>query len=281
MNFFIKPFKLYMSKYLFYNNFYKIIKPLVFISGVTLYSRFIKYIRNHCNKIKHVSMSDISTEYINNKKKQFLKTYHLINTDLNCNIDKTFYLKEKYKEIIMEPNNRLELTWKTKILLENTPRGNIIMLYDPYKQGFAYYSNSQSIPYDILNSVAMKFVTTYYCRDFFVDDEITPENNTSPFIKLYIQDSNLNKKKEKNTKSHFVKLKQNKKKQNIDTSEKIYNRNKFICLGKINNFSFITPKEIQNSLNGFHSKFLDNLTSETRLQKQVLNYKDFKKQKLN
>ena len=78
MNFFIKPFKLYMSKYLFYNNFYKIIKPLVFISGVTLYSRFIKYIRNHCNKIKYVSMSDISTEYINNKKKQFFLKCRLI-----------------------------------------------------------------------------------------------------------------------------------------------------------------------------------------------------------
>ena len=61
-----------------------------------------------------------------------------------------------------------------------------------------------------------------------------------------------------------------------DKPKRVYYRNKFICVGPVRNYSPIqTPKKI-NKLNGFNSNLLNNITSETKLQKQVMNYKDFK-----
>jgi hypothetical protein len=72
------------------------------------------------------------------------------------------------------------------------------MYYDAFKQGFAYYCDQTSIPYNLLNAVAMKYVRIYRCRDFFVDNLETPEENPSPL--LDIQEKNGGKKEEKEEK---------------------------------------------------------------------------------
>jgi hypothetical protein len=178
------------------------------------------------------------------------------------------------------------------------------MYYDSYKLGFAYSSDSTGIPYPILNAVAMKYVTVYRCFDFFMDNEITPQDNPSKMIKIHFQDE---KKESAQTKqndvsidtkfpkplkidnSAFAKFKNYSKKTentnvNSDEKKKEYVRNKFIALGKLMNIEFTQPistkKSCYSSLNGFHSKLLDNLDTETTLQKQVLSYKDFKKKQL-
>ena len=57
--------------------------------------------------------------------------------------------------------------------------------------------------------------------------------------------------------------------------------NVFISMGKVNNFQpkFIPMKKSRSVQ--FNSKLLDNLESETTLQKDVLNYKAFKNQFLS
>ena len=80
-----------------------------------------------------------------------------------------------------------------KILVENTPRGNVYMFYDSYKLAFSYYSDT-NISYSILNAVAMKYCKMFKCADFFVDQNIIPLKKESPLIKNVI----ILKKKKQN-----------------------------------------------------------------------------------
>ena len=256
---------------------------------------------------------DASTKYIEKQKNRFLSKFSLpIIDDLSSNIDDVFYSKTDFLELIQNTDNSLEKKWKSRMLFESTPRGNIMMYYDSYKLGFAYSSDSTGIPYPILNAVAMKYVTVYRCYDFFMDNEVTPVGKPSKMIKIHFHEYKKESVKttrdnvENDTKipkplkidnSAFAKFKNYSKKTEKPTDnnekkttdagsepKKEYVRNKFISLGKLMNIEFIQSISTKNSryssLNGFHSKLLDNLDSETTLQKQVLSYKDFKKKQL-
>lgn len=218
-------------------------------------------------------------------------------TKFSNNIFQAFYSKEELQNILVTPNNFIEEEWKRRILFENTPRGNIVMYYDAYKQGFAYYSDSYSIPYSVLNAVAMKYVLTFICRDFFVDNQITPKS--SPLIKILLEEEtkpkdSLNNKNPKFMNdlkdAPFAKFKNYAKSAEksavnqsmVDelTLPKVdveYTRNRFIYLGKMSNFMFIQKTLQRSPINGFSSALLDNLSGETSLQKKVLDYKSYKK----
>lgn len=252
--------------------------------------------------IEQIVLSD-TDKYIEKYKSKLLKSFELKSgepetsndTEYSSNIFQAFYSKEELQNILVTPNNFIEEEWKRRILFENTPRGNIVMYYDAYKQGFAYYTDSYSIPYTVLNAAAMKYVLLFKCRDFFVDNQITPKS--SPLIKILLEEETKPKEipNSKNTKfatslkdAPFAKFKNYAKpaENNVNQSDKIkdritmpieYNRNRFIYLGKITNFMF-TQKSIQRSpLNGFSSALIDNLNCETNLQKKILDYKSYKK----
>jgi hypothetical protein len=128
--------------------------------------------------------TDIAKDYAGIYNLKFSKSFeNLVNEDFDKNIDTAFYDNTLFKQALREENNDIEKLWKTRILFENTPRGNIVMYYDPYKIGFAYYCD-QYVPYDILNAVAMKYVLMFQCRDFFVDELARPDNKPSKILKL-------------------------------------------------------------------------------------------------
>jgi hypothetical protein len=190
------------------------------------------------NKKKKKTEVNKIDEYIKKQKYYFIKNMN--NDDANKNIDNLFYDKEKYAEAMKLENKDIELIWKKRILFENTPYGNIIMYYDTYKQGFAYYSDINGISYDVLNGVAMKYAITYRCRDFYMDEN-TIEYFISPLVDIYgdflkTDTNDENKKKIENYRNESVnaKLKKNK--------IKMVSTNKFICLGKIYNFSFLNER---------------------------------------
>jgi len=242
-----------------------------------------------------------------NKTEQYVKEktdLFKMNNNGNSNIETTFYDKEDFFAMIREQNNTIEETWKTRILFENTPRGNIIMYYDAYKQGFAYYSDTNGLPYTVLNVVAMKYVTTFFCRDFFVDNEVLSNEQESKMISIYYRepvkpkDVTTTNNEINTSKGPFAKLKNyNKPVKNTDKQssnekseskdikdiknekkEEEYVRNKFIYLGKMMNFQFMKKEKKVSHLNGFKTNLLDGVVSESQLQKQVLNYKDYKAQ---
>jgi hypothetical protein len=108
--------------------------------------------------------------------------------NFSSNIDAVFYTRKELNKVLLVENNHLEKEWKTRIMIDSTPRGNLIMFYDVYKQGFAYYSDQNSMPYSVLNGAAMKYVVMFGCRDFYMDENFLPEEYPSPLAKIFLED---------------------------------------------------------------------------------------------
>jgi len=232
-------------------------------------------------------------QYIENKKVRFLS--FLENPTRNENIPSLFYSKKPFLEEIQEVENEIEPVWKRRILFETTPRGNVLMLYDPFRFGFCYYTDTSSIPYAILNSVAMKYVMTYKCCDLFMDNEIPFE---SPLISIYKEEGRDKKKEGKETETEkekklrellkdgpFIKRKkaiiEDKKEslvsslvENKKENPAEFHRNKFLYLGKFHNYSFLKKENIKKPLFNKETDFVGQF-------KGVFNYKDYKKMYLN
>jgi len=64
-------------------------------------------------------------------------------------------------------NKRLEKL-KNCYVMEKTPLGNVLMIYNVERSSFSYYSDS-NIPYRYLETVARKYVKMFNCRPIFVD----------------------------------------------------------------------------------------------------------------
>ena len=105
------------------------------------------------------------------------------NPDANINIDVDLYDYEKRKEIFKDEKNECEEHWKRKLMYEYTPRGNVIVYYNPYKHAFMYYSDENSISYNIMQYVAKKYVVMFRCRDFYIDPEKYPDNRILEVMK--------------------------------------------------------------------------------------------------
>ena len=220
--------------------------------------------------IKVEEKPDPILAFVKQRQDRLLRTYDKT-VDMNVNIEPVFYNKQKFSECMREENNPLESRWKKNLLYESTPRGNIFMYYDVYKGGFAYYADQNCIPYSILNAMAMKYVVTFFCRDFFMDDSIIkvpskltePTNDPEPTKKTNKPPSNQHMAKFKNYKT----MEKDNKTQQVATIV----RNKFISLGKPYNLQIIqkTSKIPKLDMSG-PSKY------DAIFSKPKLSYKDFK-----
>ena len=209
----------------------------------------------------------------------------------NANIDDILYNREELLECMKDPKNPYEEKWQNRILYETTPRGNIVMYYDVFKQGFAYYTD-QTMTYSILNIAAMKYCLYFSCLDFFIDEQVLVDH-VSPFCKMIQDEEKAEQDKKKEyvkqhlpniTGARFAKLKnyslnkdqnkdQNKDKSQDKSADQIIN--KFINLGKISNFSFI-QKITKNVTFTTPTKFDEMFSDITIINKEVMNYKAFK-----
>lgn len=213
------------------------------------------------------SLTELCNDYIEKEKTKFLESYH--HADANNSIDQCFYKEEDYRKMMDSEDNYLEKYWQSRILFENTPRGNVIMYYDAYKLGFAYYSDASGLPYSLLNAVAMKYVRTYKCCDFFIDTHITPE--PSPFVKPAKKEEPKEQKAAPQSKA-FAKLKtyNNVSSKIPQSTEPTLNfSNTMINNGRIQNFSFLKKavpirKKIQSfSYKDYKQQFKDYLADES------------------
>lgn len=76
---------------------------------------------------------------------------------------------EEYKNLPSEELTIEKLDGlKNNIVMENTPLGNVVMLYDNKKEAFVFYSDS-TMPYRYLEVVGRKYVATYKCKKVYVD----------------------------------------------------------------------------------------------------------------
>ena len=156
---------------------------------------------------------------------------------VNRNIVPELYNYETLEKMQLESEE--ENIWKQRILMQNTPHGNLVMFYDLYRQAFAYYADSH-ISYAVLNQCAMKYVRIYFCRDFFVDTTVLPTSFVNPFSKMKEEDEVrqkeklANKRKERNLNfdtSAFVSKKKVVERGEV-TNNNVY-KNNFRCIGKL------------------------------------------------
>jgi hypothetical protein len=234
---------------------------MFFKSIIHFFQSIVKYFKSLLFKEVNVNVLILSAEdkYINDIENKFKESYENKMVEWNDNIYREDCIENYFKNMSQVSCSVLEKKWKSCILFERTPRGNIIMLYDTYTEAFVYYIDTSGTPYKLLNAVAMKYVLTFHCRDFFVDENKIPDGFTSPFI------DNRNKKDEieKNKKttffneltngvsddSPFAKLKtrnvsscEAKKK---EETQKFKIQNRFISQGKFSNYCFLQKVELK------------------------------------
>jgi hypothetical protein len=193
-----------------------------------------------------------------------LRQQKFINATANTNIDPAFYDKVQYDEITRN-NNHLETIWKSRIMYEPTPRGSVVMFYDVYRQGFAYYSDTNSIPYSVLNAAAMKYVGLFLCRDLFFENE-----RKSPIYDIYYPEEKTERKSvsEPINSAQFAKMKNYKfEKDKIVIKSSI--KNKFIYLGKISNLGVLQKRHKTR-------KYEPVSTQYDAVFAKPISYKDFK-----
>lgn len=124
--------------------------------------------------------------------------------------------EEKAKQVII--NKRLELL-KNSYVMEKTPIGNVLMIYDVNKETFKYYSDC-NIPYRYLEVVGRKYVKFFNCRPIFIDIE----EEMHLFEEKWEKDQTIKKlRKEEEEKKEVQNIELNKKK-NVFTKFKSYNR---------------------------------------------------------
>lgn len=246
--------------------------------------RIARYLGLH-NPKKIETFLDLDQKYTDPLRINFSNTFENKEINFNANIDPIFYDKKEYNAYMQEQNTELERVWRTRMLFENTPRGNVLLFYDAFKMGFSFYSDEKTISYDILNAIAMKYVSMYRCRDFFVDEAVVPKEQCSPFIKTYFTEEQTKPKKPTET-NPFARMKKEnpnaktKNKENTENKDKEPEKmkNKFLYLGKMHNAAFIQPApKTRKVLAKFTSPLLETIKLESGVQRETMTYKDYKK----
>jgi hypothetical protein len=221
--------------------------------------------------------TDPDFEEVYKKDINFYKTMTAV--DANTNIDPTLYDYVLRKTLFVEENNPTEKHWRSRLLFENTYRGNIIMYYDAFRMTFSYYSDEQIVPYKALYHAALKYVVRFRCRNFFIDMETFPDN---PMIEvLRNEDDSLktkvkmnhgtkdNKPQDNKQNAVFARLKDysnapnDKNKQQQNKPKHLFS-NKFVRIGKMCEFNILQkpPNKKIEAVNSllFSDKPMSNVT---------------------
>ncbi len=211
-------------------------------------------------------------EYIECQKNKFLETFlKEDNYNWNSNVDEIMKDQKELSEILKTPNTEIEKKWQSRILIENTPRGNVIMFYDVYKRAFSYYCDQAVMPYDIMNAVAMKYVLTFHCRDLFVDSNVLPVPSPTSVEDTPSKPTLSNIEKLDNKAFAKFKTYNNSTKKAGILPENDKTINCFLHLGASRNWLPISKKVKSNPLNGFQTDLMPQSNKK-------LSYLDYKKQ---
>ena len=186
---------------------------------------------------------------------------------INANIEPEFYDLEKYNNIVKDADNILETQWRTRIMSKQTPRGVVYMHYDAYKQGFAYFC-TENLSYRVINSIAIDYIRTFHCYDFFVDGNYFDDDYKNPSLEVHqpkpkpVVDSSNNsvpnvkqgpfiQRKRKDTKdTQTTKDTQDTQQSETEKPKLPKHQNKFIYLGHPRNMSVLQkPKTPNKSFN--------------------------------
>lgn len=143
---------------------------------------------------------------------------------------------------------------KNNIIMEMTPRGNIVMYYDHDTETFVYYSDRKDIPYSFLETLVRKYAITYNCKKIIIDireELIKAKKKMDEEQEGGVKE--VNKKHSKSEETIFANLKKYNRKgtggNKVDNKKYLLmeSANRYSYKGKIENFSFITPNTEKNT----------------------------------
>jgi len=165
------------------------------------------------------------------KKEEKMKELIYENECLEKEYNKLFRVYEDQKGIKEEANiisrkyiiNKQLEKLKNCYVMEKTPLGNVLMIYNIQKNSFSYYSDN-SIPYRYLETVARKYIKTFNCRPIFVDMEEELKLAEERWEKERIEKEEKEKEKENKEKERENKESEPKKKKNVFAKFKSYNK---------------------------------------------------------
>jgi hypothetical protein len=187
--------------------------------------QFIYYLLGKSNNIQKCSISNDDIQNI--QPKNYNEKYN-----------------EKYSFLEQKELNEEEIKYlQNKIIIENTPNGNVIMFFDYDKKSFQYYSDF-SIPYSFLESVSKKYCilqSNSIYRQIKMDAPINEfsiiKNSTTA---LQSKSKSFAKLKSYNNSSSNMGIPNNTK-QHQPTELKIIEKDivRYTHLGKTSNFSFL------------------------------------------
>jgi hypothetical protein len=148
------------------------------------YCNIEKYCENDCGcELKNLCDSNLESdlkktnEIIVNRltvesldlEKSLSEIYDIIDTDEGLSKLNKLAQEKAIKFVIDERFDKL----KNNLVMEKTPLGNVLMLYNNKRGSFEYYSDN-TIPYRYLESVGRKYVKTFNCRQiyFIMEEEL-------------------------------------------------------------------------------------------------------------
>ena len=150
---------------------------------------------------------------------------------------------------------------KSNIIIEKTPKGNVLMYYDFEKESFIYYCDTKDISYLYLETIARKYAIQFNCKKIVVD------------IKKELEEAKKEKPKEE------IKKKENKNE--LFASFKNYNRKgsggaktlnkKFIIRQQANRYSY------KGKINEYKFLQSDNYKIEDKEGFEILDFASFKR----
>jgi hypothetical protein len=181
-------------------------------------------------------------------------------------------------------------------VMEKTPIGNVIMIYQKDKESFKYYSDC-NIPYRYLEVVARKYVKLFNCRPIFVD----MEEELRLFEEKWEKDQESKKIKEDEEKKRSENMPNNEKneqKKNVFAKFKSYNKdaggkismaappknnipNKIVSENKENEKILLKERANRYTYEGKFANFnfLQKIERKVFNKKLGLTFADFKKMK--
>ena len=139
-------------------------------------------------------------------------------------------------------------------ILENTPNGNALILYNYKTSSFIYYSDN-SIPYKYLNTLARKYVNTYRCTQLYVNSEDELEKTRKTRTQKTKRQKNQMQKNRMQSKTKRQKNQMQKNRMQRKTK-----KNKSLQNSKI----IIKTQQIKHNLNNNHNLNNHKLSSNKR-----------------
>lgn len=223
------------------------------------------------------------------------KKYLLSHPRPSSNIENVFYNREKYSGLSWKEMDVLKGQWKQRVLIEPLPihPSSIVLFYNPEKFAFSYYCDTVISSYELLNAVAMKYTTLFYCQDFFVDEAITdksallsvlkeeflfdPNQKTTELkteekpneaLQMIQENNTLFKKLKVNVKASSNRTAREIKKEENQVVEKVQCKNRFIYLGRVRDFNPL-KKQLTLKNTGKFNLFPEMTTEPTETDKSV------------